>query len=337
MENYEFQEKFVAQLKSVIPNNISLAEELADLLNLSTDSVYRRLRCQSAFSFDEIACISKKFGVSVDGLLNMDSLQVTFNFNPMYEEKSNFGKYLKWFANYLTELANTPGTRIIYAAEDVPLFRHFNYSNLSAFKSFYWSKAVLNSEFFIGKKFNPEVVPEEIIEINKQTYSSYSKIDSIEIWTEETLTSTLKQVEFFWESDLFENRDQVLIVIDEIKQMMDELKADCENSHKNGPGKQGEFKLYNSEVMIGNNCVSIEPGESKLSERVFLGHNTFNSLSTYNAAFTKETRLWMENLTKKSLLLSGTAEKQRAKFFKKMHDHIMLLENSVKGETMHSF
>ncbi|MFM9943849.1 MAG: helix-turn-helix domain-containing protein [Bacteroidia bacterium] len=328
---FEFQEKFVAQLKTIVPANISLAEELADILQVSTDSVYRRLRCQSAFSFDEVASISKKFGVSVDGLLNMDSLQVTFNFNPMYEDKSNFGKYLKWFSQYLSELANTPGTQIIYAADDVPVFRHFNYSNLSAFKSFYWSKAILNSEVFVGKKFNPESVPQEIIDINKQTYISYSQINSIEIWTDETLTSTLNQVEFFWESDLFENRDQVMLVINDLREMMEELKTNCENSCKNHPTKPGEFMLYNSEVMIGNNCVSIKPGESKLSERIFLGHNTFNSISTYNAAFTKETRLWMENLTKKSLLLSGTAEKQRAKFFKKMDDQINALERNVMG------
>lgn len=101
-DGFQFQEKFVAQLKSLIAPNISLADELADLLNVSTDSIYRRLRCQSGFSFDEVATISKKFGVSVDGLLAVDSLQVNFNFNPMFEEKSNFGKYLKWFSDYLT-------------------------------------------------------------------------------------------------------------------------------------------------------------------------------------------------------------------------------------------
>ena len=37
IDAYEFQAKFVAQLKSVLPQNISLAEELSDLLNISTD------------------------------------------------------------------------------------------------------------------------------------------------------------------------------------------------------------------------------------------------------------------------------------------------------------
>ncbi len=331
-DTYEFQAKFVAQLKATIPVNLSLAEELADLLNVSTDSIYRRLRCQSAFSFDEVAVITKKFGISLDGLIRIDSLNVSFNFNPMYEEKSNFGKYLKWFSSYLTELSEISGTQIIYAAEDVPLFRHFNYANLSAFKSFYWSKAVLNSAFFEGKKFNISLVPQEIIDINKQTYLSYTKINSIEIWTEETLVSTLKQVEFFWDSDLFESQDQVLVIINEIRQMMFELRTDCENSFKGGSKGGGEFMLYNSEVMIGNNSVLIHPGESKLMTRVFLGYNTFNSLSTYNDAFSKETGLWMDNLMKKSLLLSGTGEKQRARFFKKMDNHIDALEKHVQSD-----
>ncbi len=326
---FEFQEKFVAQLKSLIPPNISLTEELADLLNVSTDSIYRRLRCQSAFSFDEVSVISKRFGVSVDGLLQLDSLQVSFSFNPLYEQNESLVKYLSGLSDYLAELAAIKNTKVIYAAEDVPFFRHLNYSTLSAFKIFYWSKAVLNSEMFNGKKFNASLVPREIIDINKRTFKSYTQIDSIEIWTEETLSSTLKQVDFFWESNLFEDQNQAVTVVKEIREMMEELKLECEVSYKDNANKKGEFKLYNSEVLIGNNCVLIEPGDSKMGDRVFLGHNTFNSLSTYNAAFAKETRFWMDNLTKKSLQLSGTAEKQRAVFFKKMEDQISVLERNV--------
>lgn len=329
IDAYEFQAKFVAQLKSVLPQNISLAEELSDLLNISTDSVYRRLRCQSAFSFDEVALVSKKFGISLDGLLSLDSLQVTFNFNPLYEDMGNFGNYLRWFSKYLTELTKDKATRIIYAAEDVPLFRHFNYKHLSAFKSYYWSKAVLNNTFFNGKKFNPELVTQEILDINLKTYQSYLSIDSVELWTEETLVSTLKQVEFYWDSDLFESREQVMVIINEIREMMEELKHDCENSRKGNNENGGAFMLYNSEVMIGNNSVLIEPGNPNLSKRVFLGYNTFNSLSTYNASLVHETSLWMENLTKKSLQLSGTAEKQRARFFKKMNEQIDALERHI--------
>jgi len=331
-ENLEFQAKFVAQLKSVFPTNISIAEELSDLLEVSTDSIYRRLRCQSSFSFDEVALISQKFGVSVDGLLAQNSLQVSFNFSPMYQEPMNFENYFKFFAHYLNELASHKGTRIIYAGEDVPVFRHFKFPNISAFKSFYWSKAVLNDKNLIGKKFNPEFVSSEIIEMNKQTYNTYCRIDRTEIWSQETLTSTLIQIEFFWESGLFESREIALMVIDDIRKMMAELQDDCDYSGETKGERRGEFILYNSEVFIGNNCVLIESGESKMNDRIFLGYNTFSSISTYNAAFSKETKMWMENLMKKSLLLSGTGEKQRSKFFNKMEEYISTLEKKILSD-----
>lgn len=330
-DNLEFQARFVAQLKSVFPPNISLAEELSDLLEVSTDSIYRRLRCQSTFTFDEIAVISQKFGVSLDGLLSQNSLQVSFTFNPMYSELMNFENYFRFFSHYLKELSTHKGVRILYAGEDVPVFRHFKFTNLSAFKYFYWNKAILNDKNLTGKKFNAGYVSPEIIEMNKQTYNTYRQIDRTEIWSQETLSSTLIQIEFFWESGLFETKEQALSVTGDIRMMMAELHADCDTDAPSSPGNMGDFVLYNSEIFIGNNCVLIEPGESKMNARVFLGYNTFSSISTYNAAFSSETRQWMDNLMKKSILLSGSAEKQRSKFFNRMGDQILALEKKIQA------
>jgi hypothetical protein len=69
--------------------------------------------------------------------------------------------------------------------------------------------------------------------------------------------------------------------------------------------------------MIGNNQVLIEPGDAKMGERVFLGHNTFNSISTYNAAFVRNPTMDGKP-DQKIITTKRTAEKQRAKFFKKM-------------------
>lgn len=329
-DSLTFQQKFVAQLKSVVSPHISIVDELADLLGISTDSVYRRLRCQSAFSFDEVALIAQTFGVSLDGMLGNPSKQVSFQFSPMYSEPVNFENYFRFFSNYLNELAGSKGTRIIYAAQDVPVFRHFSFPNLSAFKNFYWSKAVLNHPNFAGQKFNPSVVPAAIIEMNKQTFKTYRKISRTEIWSEETLSSTLKQVEFFWDSGLFEDREQALTVTAELHQMMLELEQECETGLHDTADDRADFKLYNSEVFIGNNSVYIDPGNSGHEARVFLGYNTFNSINTYNAALARETMHWVENLIKKSVLLSGTGEKQRAIFFNKMKASIQALEKHIE-------
>ena len=189
-----FQEKLVAMLKQSIADNVSLAAELSDLLNISMDSVYRRLRCQSTFSIDEVGLIAERFGISLDGLFRKEDNQVNFNFNPMYGLPFNFSKYLEWYASYLTELAKIPGTKVIYAAEDIPVIRHFKYPHLSAFKAYYWSKAVLNVEVFKSKVFDFSEISQSLIDNNKKTADAYAKLNVTEIWSEETITSTLGQV-----------------------------------------------------------------------------------------------------------------------------------------------
>ena len=69
-EKIHFQEKFVSLLKTMVASNINLADELADMLNISTDSVYRRLRGQSAFSIDEVGVIAEKFDIPMESIFS---------------------------------------------------------------------------------------------------------------------------------------------------------------------------------------------------------------------------------------------------------------------------
>ena len=55
----------------------ALVEELAQLLHVSTDSAYRRLRCEKFLTLDELEKISMHFKVSFDkhlALLESDSV-----------------------------------------------------------------------------------------------------------------------------------------------------------------------------------------------------------------------------------------------------------------------
>jgi hypothetical protein len=329
-ESLHFQEKLVAMLKLSIADNVSLAAELSDLLNISMDSVYRRLRCQSAFSFDEVGFIAERFGISLDGLYKKEDNQVNFNFNPMYGQPFNFSKYLEWYASYLTDLAKIPDTKVIYAAEDIPVIRHFRYPHLSAFKAYYWSKAVLNIEVFHGKQFDFSEVSQKLLDNNLKTAEAYSKLNVTEIWSEETITSTLKQISFYFDCHFFETHETALTVLSDLRKMLEQMEQECQENNNENRERAGDFKLYTSDLMIGNNCVLIEPGKQHAPERVFIGHNTFNTISTSDPKFLTETRHWINNLIRKSVLLTGSAEKQRVMFFKKMYDKITALENYIK-------
>ena len=60
------QISFLEKVKEQIPSSISLVNELAELLNVSVDSAYRRLRGDTDLSFEEAILISNKYNVSLD-------------------------------------------------------------------------------------------------------------------------------------------------------------------------------------------------------------------------------------------------------------------------------
>ena len=64
MTTGELQLKLFSAIKSKMPENISPAEEIAKLLNISTDSAYRRMRGEKTISIDELYVLCSHFQVS---------------------------------------------------------------------------------------------------------------------------------------------------------------------------------------------------------------------------------------------------------------------------------
>lgn len=320
------QQEFITKLKNALPTNMSLVDELSDILKVSSDSAYRRIRGETALTIDEVSTLCAHYRIPFDHFTQGTSgkSSVTFQYSHLSSDFLKFEEYLSSLINQMEMIRKTEPKEIIWCAEDVPIFHHFRYPKLSAFKLFYWSKSILNAPEYEDRKFDPNSVPESSTEKVRKIYELYQKIPSIEIWTEDTLNSTLKQVEYYAESGLFTTISDALDVVNEIEAMVKSLERQVAKSIKfsgDAPaaGDDVEFKLYFSDLMVGNNCILITAGASKVC---YLSINTFNSMATTNPGFNEETDRWVRNIIRKSSLISGVSEKQRMKFFKLLFDKI---------------
>ncbi|MGZ3862436.1 MAG: helix-turn-helix domain-containing protein [Bacteroidia bacterium] len=325
----QVQEVFIKRLKESVAPSVSLAEELADLLKVSTDSAYRRLRNETEFTLKEVYTLSKHFNISVDSLFSFKDDYVTCNYIKLTDSEDNFEKYLSSIARHTKSLLSIENSRIIYAAEEIPIFHSMGPDAVRAFKLFYWQRSVLNVPEYQNKKFTMDIIPKKIMNIGAEIYDMYTKIPSIEIWTEKTILTTVKQIEFYFESGAFKAKEDALHILQEMHKMADTMNAWAEHESKTGkPGKKQSFWLYNSELIIGTNAIHIETEQFNSS---FISFNTMNSLTTSNQSFCEEIEHWMKNLMKKSTLISGSAEKQRFRFFNQVHKHITAVEEKIKN------
>lgn len=310
---------FLKQIEDLIPDNSSLVHELSDLLDISTDSAYRRLRGETSLSFDEIIILCNQFNISFDSFTEMKSPTntVTYRYMKIGDTIESFKKYLDLLLSDLEVLFDAKEGKIFYAAEDIPMFYHFKYPELTAFKIFYWLKSVLNVKEYVNEKFTKSIVDEEILELCSKMNELYCSIPSCEIWTELTVNSIIKQIEFYLESGLFANPDEANDVCNQLLEEFAHIQKQAEFSQKFLDEdiidlSKNNFTLYNSDVEIGNNCILVKMGDYK---SVYLTHLTFNMINTSNQDFCEETEKWFNNLMRKSNPISGVSEKLRYQFF----------------------
>lgn len=329
------QTHLMQRLKDALPNNISLVDELADLLQVSNDSAYRRIRGETALSIEEIALICKKFKISFDAFINSSEAgSVSFKYNPMASQKDGFKSYFQSIKNDFEAIANISDKQIIYAAEDIPVFHHFTFPELTAFKMFYWNKSIINAKEFEDKKYESHLIDNELQKIGSDILDAYSKMPSIEIWSDDTVNSTLKQIEFYWESGIFKTKEDALLICTQVSEMIERIKKQAELSCKldrngNPTNIENSYALYHSDVMIGNNCVLLSVGETKAT---YISYHTFNTLLTSHRDFCEETDQWLKNLIKKSNLISGVAEKLRYKYFRKIEELMKRLVDKIEND-----
>lgn len=326
------QIRFLNRIKHILGSDKSLAYELSDILQLSTDSVYRRLRGETKLTTEEIALLCQHFNISFDVMAENTQGKVTFQYSTLIDVDGYIAYWVNMLNN-LKQIASASEKQIIYASVDIPIFHHFNYPELTSFKLFYWLREVMNDPMLANSKFDLDWMLPELVDQIREIYTVYTTIPSTEIWTESTVISLVKQIEYYWDTDLFKDKELALKVIDRSIEELETIFKQAGKGSKLGANNTHSvnYKFYLSDIEIGNNCAyAVFDNEAA----VYMGLLTFNTMVTNNKAFCNETDAWMAIIIRKSTLLSGVAEKQRYQFSKTAIKHFEVLRNKVLGHSI---
>jgi hypothetical protein len=318
------QNFFINKFKEVLPPSVGLAEEMADVLEVSIDSAYRRIRGETELTIEEVYKLTKKYAISVDEVFSNRSDTVTFSYTKLTDSSKNFENYLARILSHLKTINRFDNKKMYYVAEEMPMFYGFSSKKLADFKLFYWQRSVLNIADYQQKKFEYGIISENLTMIANECFKEYMAIPSVEIWTDETVLTNIKQIRFYYDSGII-TPVQAIELLEENRKIIDVIFQNAQTGRKNISDKNETYMLYNSDVVLGTNCIYVMMGDSRYS---YISFNTMNSLTTNNPEFCEETEHWMRNLERKSTLISGISEKQRYQFFTKMFN--VLDENIEK-------
>ena len=72
--------ELISTMREVTPKEGNLANVLMDILCMSKEAIYRRLRGEVAFTFSEVAIIASQLGISLDKIIG-----TSFKSNAMFD------------------------------------------------------------------------------------------------------------------------------------------------------------------------------------------------------------------------------------------------------------
>lgn len=328
-EGINVQKRFFTELKAKLPSNLSMANVVADELNISIDSAYRRIRGESDLSLKEFDLLSSKYAISTEAVLSKTFDSVHFTYRSISHDHFSFESYCNSITDEIKSLEKFGLKEIIYAALDLPLFYYFMYPKLATFKFFFWRRNVFNFPGSNGEKFNVNMISKPELEKSFKMFNSYLHVPTIEIWSEETLNSTLRQILFYHEIGLFESKQDIVDILDDLRKVIEHVEKQAEIGSKFYPGSETStdntyenFRIYHNEVTISENVILLKLANFNV---VHLGHNVLNFLTTNNEVFFNDTYNFIEKVMKNSTLISISAEKERRRFFNILYHKIDLM------------
>jgi hypothetical protein len=333
MNPAELQIQIFQQLKTKLPTDKSVVDELATILDVSTDSAYRRIRGEKLLTIDELHRLAVHFRLSVDQLFGLQSDEYLFAGKFLSHKNFQFDAYLASILFQMKYINSFKEKKLYWLCKDIPLHYHFHFREIAAYKHYVWMKGIVDAPEFARKKFSLEDYPDEFFEIGKKCLELYSKVNTVEIWNFESVISTMRQIDFYYDMNGFKDESEVILIYEGLEKLMLHLDKQATLGYKFivEDGEQvvgGTHEMYLNEIIIGDNSILAVLDGTKAA---FIIHTVMNLMMTRDVRFCQNLQDSMENLMRKSTLISSVGERERSRFFKHIRNRIAARKEKIKG------
>ena len=311
------QDFLFQRIKELLPQHISIVDAVSEILHVSSDSAYRRIRGETPLVLEEAWVLCRHFNLSLHQLLEAKSDSVLFRNVRVRNKEYDYRQYLQGLHVQMEAISNFMQKEIIYMSKDLPIFHNFYFRPLIAFRYFFWMKTHLAHPDFEKKQFSFDILPPDIEQMSVGLAKAYCNVPSTEMWNTESINSAISQIEFSKDAGHFSNPSDIKVIYEALEETIQHMKEQAEYGCKFMPGedpqsRKPDFKFFFNRVVLGDNTI-MTITDNKKSAIINYGH--LNYIMTNDESFCNDLFNDFENLIRRSTQISQTSEKQRNLFF----------------------
>ena len=313
----QIHEALVAEINKKFQKNSVMVNTLADILRIERGAVYRRLRQDVPFTFNEIVTISKNLNISLDNLVGVEknrNVLFQMQLHNFTSPKDSDSQLLNTYVKFLRSLTKSNDSETASASNVLPhdLFNGFEY--LLKFYLFVWnyhhniSKTKQFHEILITPAIS-RFFDEYTIEMKNFNKTNY-------IFDNRLFRFFVDRVNYFNIIRLIE-KDDVLKIKEDLHSMLDYLEEIALNGRFKETGNA--VNIYISDIDITTCYAYIGSKDFHLS---LIKAFTLLYITSFDEQTFEKTKVEINTLIKISTLITLTNEKQRILFFEKQRNII---------------
>jgi len=315
MEN-RIYDALMAEIRKRIPQNAQMVKTLTEILFIEKEAVYRRLRQEVPFSFNEIVLIAKAFNISLDTIIGIETqrsrpfqMKLPDFIEPKEDDKIMINGYLEMFRNMDSLQYSETGM----VSNDIPQSFFAGFPILRKFYVFNWAYIFKHNIL----KFNDYDLP-DIINISfTAQFKEMQKVKiSHYIFDNHVFRHLVNNIKYFNNIRLL-GKEDTQIIKRGLLELIDYLESLALSGKFETTGNA--VNLYISDLDLTTSYSYLEIGETQVSMvKAFL----LTAATSPDPEVFQTMKNWIHSLINFSTKISVSNVRQRVVYFDKQRQII---------------
>jgi hypothetical protein len=331
----------IAEVEKRLPNSKLLAKTLADLLNLSSSAIYRKISGEVPLTLEETFTLLRHFRISLDDLVFQDSNATGFRFRPLTLPTKDAYTYYMGTLMALQQAINVEGEKpvIHYATTEVTPFQYMYFPELTALQELIWSRMSTRWSEIEREDFRLEAFAYDrrILELSQVFIKIYNNTPSVDYISSSIINNNLTGLLYYAQQPVFSDPATPLLICEQLEKML---------RHMFRMAKAGK-KFHMDTTEIPENAAAMTMFHDTLTHYstniyfksnkrpvVYTSFDHPNFMATANPLMIEYVEKWFENLRAHSHRISGEGELHREQLQYKLLKKIEAIKDQLRPTTV---
>ncbi|MDR1274630.1 MAG: hypothetical protein LBK12_08770 [Odoribacteraceae bacterium] len=302
-------QELLEAIRQFIPADTNLVKVIEAALNIGKEAVYRRIRGDVPFTFDEVVALTLKFGMSLDRFLGIQYEEsVIYDLHQISPSRplEDYYNVLSVEVEMFKEFNQKRDAKIYMAYNMLPFTFFYSLENLWKFDIYQLLHQVEQEKRI--EDFSRMALPRELLRKRDELFNAYQSVPwSCYILDRKIFVSMIKEINYIHKLGLLSGED-IVCFKEELHRLLDTIESTAATGrfHGNSP-----MTLYLSNVDLeGSYCCYECPELNFTHLRIYrLGQLNSSTPDIFTAQ-----RGYIESLRRFSTLITKSSEMERNVF-----------------------